>query len=832
MSIFNESFDLGVNNQLKTREQILSSNFSGQWRGILENRPEAYLQYANNKTPFIRLSSGVNVVNPILQKYFGISQPDELATRFILEGGTLASTQKKSGDGILSSQRSNFVGKNSVYGASDLGGTSDFGLRPMPGISGISIKSYGENIATLRIATITLDCYTLQQLEALELLYMRPGYRVLLEWGHTQFWLDADDKISSQTNQAIDIIKLDKTKQDILSKIDDYRNITSYNYDAMLGEIKNYSWDAQTNGSYRCTIEIISVGAVIDSLRVNIPPLYKTDDNSSNNNPVNASSIFVNVLDSIKTKVTNTQRIHTIKISSDGAKWPENLKNRDFDVFNLGGGEDSKYKFIALKNLLLILNESGIYLEGDTTVVTINYDLGKCKSHPYQISGNPKICLINPDTTSNQIQYNFSDYGNRFKNQIDTCFPYREGDPYSGNIGEIMVNIDYCIDLFNSLLGTKENKSIVILKDYIQSLMDDISNSIGDINQFQVVLSPDNPTIVDIIDYKFINANINKLTGKDAYYTIPLMGIGTGLSNNMDENELGGTYVRSYRLNTKLTNEIATTVSIGAQAGDKIGVNGVDSSVFNAFNQGIIDRLVEPIGDTGDNKNNNKQKEKKVDIQQLGDNIVNELNRIGVPYTNPLEDEDISSLTSNIKSLISYSVTATKSNAIVFGSYTPLPLDLEITMDGISGIKVGTIFLIPPDRLPFQYKIFDPVLYGIKNIGLPRVGFVIFGVDHNVSGNTGWETTLNCKMVMLNPNIKPTLFDNDFQITEITEKDEQDNTSNQTTNPNNIPPNVVDSETGQFIVDLPDTNLTLELDEEGNIIDPNAPIPTPNNIQF
>jgi hypothetical protein len=275
MSIFNESFDLGVNNQLKTREQILSSNFSGQWRGILENRPEAYLQYANNKTPFIRLSSGVNVVNPILQKYFGISQPDELATRFILEGGTLASTQKKSGDGILSSQRSNFVGKNSVYGASDLGGTSDFGLRPMPGISGISIKSYGENIATLRIATITLDCYTLQQLEALELLYMRPGYRVLLEWGHTQFWLDADDKISSQTNQAIDIIKLDKTKQDILSKIDDYRNITSYNYDAMLGEIKNYSWDAQTNGSYRCTIEIISLGAVIDSLELMCPHYLK-----------------------------------------------------------------------------------------------------------------------------------------------------------------------------------------------------------------------------------------------------------------------------------------------------------------------------------------------------------------------------------------------------------------------------------------------------------------------------------------------------------------------------------------------------------------------------
>ena len=358
--------------------------------------------------------------------------------------------------------------------------------------------------------------------------------------------------------------------------------------------------------------------------------------------------------------------------------------------------------------------------------------------------------------------------------------------------------------------------------------MDDISNSMGDINNFQVVLSADDESIIDIIDYNFVEANVDNLTGDSRYYTIPLMGIGTGTSSDPNANELGGTYVRSYRLNTQLTNDIATTISIGAQAGDKIGVNGVNTSVFNSFNQGIKDRLAKAITDTGKNSDDNKQNENEVNVQQLGNNIVSALSKINIPYDNPLSatDGSLESLKANIRDLINYSVTATKENAVTFGSYTPVPLTLELTMDGIAGIKVGTIFLIPADRLPFQYKIFDPFLYGTKNIGKPRVGFIVFGVDHNVSSNNGWETNLSCKMVMLNPNLEPKLFDNNFQITE------QDNTSNQTTNPNNIPPNVVDSETGQFIVDLPDTNLTLELDEEGNIIDPNAPIPTPNNIQF
>ena len=143
MSIFNQSFDADVRTQLELREQILSSKYNTD---ILYGRSNAYLQYANNKTPFIRLSSGVNITNEKLKNYLGVSKDDELATKYILEGGTLSSTQNQNGDRILSRQHSTF---NEIYGSQDLGGTQDFGLRPMPGITGMSVKSFGDKIATL-----------------------------------------------------------------------------------------------------------------------------------------------------------------------------------------------------------------------------------------------------------------------------------------------------------------------------------------------------------------------------------------------------------------------------------------------------------------------------------------------------------------------------------------------------------------------------------------------------------------------------------------------------------------------------------------------------------
>ena len=66
----------------------------------------------------------------------------------------------------------------SLYkGAWGFGGT-DLGYRPMPGLTGADIIFY--NQGSLRKATIQIVAYNLQQLELIDLLYMKVGYSILL----------------------------------------------------------------------------------------------------------------------------------------------------------------------------------------------------------------------------------------------------------------------------------------------------------------------------------------------------------------------------------------------------------------------------------------------------------------------------------------------------------------------------------------------------------------------------------------------------------------------------------------------------------------------------
>ena len=77
--------------------------------------------------------------------------------------------------------KTNSLWNNSSYG---LGGT-DFGLVPSPGL--ISAKIDCKNRGSIREATIELKAYNKFQFELIELLYLKLGYTMLLEWGWSKY---------------------------------------------------------------------------------------------------------------------------------------------------------------------------------------------------------------------------------------------------------------------------------------------------------------------------------------------------------------------------------------------------------------------------------------------------------------------------------------------------------------------------------------------------------------------------------------------------------------------------------------------------------------------
>ena len=201
---------------------------------------------------------------------------NDLAKKYILQGGTLNYNNNindatlKSGLGDFSKAYSNKSNSKVAY---------QRGIRPMPGITTMDIKSksaYG----SLREVTIQFQCWDIQQLEDIELLYMRPGYTVLVEWGWTPY-LDNNGKYQPNFNDYYDIINKGETKREIIFKeLYDKSIKYSGNYDAMFGYIKNYQWSARMDGGYDCTANIISTGEIIESLKVNYNLPYTVESNT------------------------------------------------------------------------------------------------------------------------------------------------------------------------------------------------------------------------------------------------------------------------------------------------------------------------------------------------------------------------------------------------------------------------------------------------------------------------------------------------------------------------------------------------------------------------
>ena len=248
MSIFKDTFEAGVQAQITARQNALDNT----------SRTPDMIQYFNSRNAWIRMSSAVNVKGT-----------STLAANTILQGGALLNF------GRFGAQLRSGVGSgNNAYSTKTTGGqTNRLDIRPMPGITSLDVKSksaYG----SLREANVSFQCWDIRQLEELEQLYMRPGYSVLVEWGWAPY-LDSGGNLQSNVPSDKYLFTLTK-KEDIWSTI--YaRSAKDGNYDAVYGFIKNYSWKARSDGGYDCSVSIITMGEILESLKINYGAYDKKD---------------------------------------------------------------------------------------------------------------------------------------------------------------------------------------------------------------------------------------------------------------------------------------------------------------------------------------------------------------------------------------------------------------------------------------------------------------------------------------------------------------------------------------------------------------------------
>ena len=833
MNVVGEAVSDYVSEQIRIRQKIYGS-------ANASTRPLAETLFLNQRVAFARLVSGVNINDA--SKLRGdikdiiISNNltgNKLASKFILFAGT--SERDSANFTNVLSEGITRDGSSINNGAYGLGGL-DFGLKPMPGVTSVDIKS--ENRGSLRTANIKIKAWNTTQFDIIDLLYLRLGYSVLVEWGNVSYAdnngeieptnsftlvdeflsggpfqgetpppitltpsISAGEATINQnifgtiTNPAsltdINNAQSEATVTALLDNIALYRKQSAGNYDAFYGKVINFNWSFAEDGSYDIDLELRSVGDVVETLRMNVlinDP--KTEEEQQEEETTELESIqdyknknqfgkfFYNIIKKINNPrnffvpTVPTPNGNTISLGTGNFFLPQGQVNFTGQVFKNGllseavtGEEDSTFYYIRFGALLYFIQNNilPIYKNGasQTPVMYIDYDTDTNLAYfnSFQLSADPRICVIN--TTINGV----------YDNNPEVWYYNPVGDPYVRDIGGIKVGqiMNIYVNMFHvlQLIDNNTTDGELSLIDLLTNLCSDISLALGGVNSFEPFIEEETNTI-KIIDQTPLSGRdlvlpkLGKKLIKDTT-AIQLYGYKSTINPETKGRSFIGNFVRNYGIKTELTNAFATTVTIGAQA--RGAVVGENSTALSKLNEGLIDRLKPEVNDSPGGNENLDSILFKFETKDSSGTYLN-------PFTQtPTEEEtklaelekrfatatqdyfkfarticstilqprpeyiesQLNTYTTILTNFLKYleSRTAILENKSS-GAEGFLPVSVELTLDGISGIKIYNGLNLDTRFLPSNYP--------------ETMDFLVSGLGHRIENNI-WTTNLSTVMV-------------------------------------------------------------------------------------
>jgi len=803
VSIFKETIAESIQTQLQARTNVIAGNSSGT---INNNNRNNLLPFYLSKNSWVRMTSFVNFTSGKDLTFNGAGnigvKPDggyngnQLSKKYILEGGTLYTKSNNGTNIVEASQRYGIAQKNSVYGGNidvRANNTVDkdyyqvYGIRPMPGIIDVNMhtkSAYGSLFET----TIKFYAWDINQLNELELLFMRPGYSVLLEWGWSQY-LDYDDdksvkkltsdKIKSQVFNGITINPFDNlSQQDVYDKLETLRVKYRHNYDGMLGYIKNFSWKMMSNGGYECQTTLISMGEVINSLKISVNSNNTKNIGTFNINDPSIKSYsydeYENILLSLKflsetknfpylEKIYNTDgdKVYAINEDEYRGTWRaaenaipiEDIKAKlitaDFDKYakyldnqpllqNIVNNESKEnasdngtyYEYISLDVWFAIM---AAYFNFKTTnnkttktdyLIKIippkddtftNSDL--CLAGSDTISTDPSICIVrNSKAFSTELSYlNLGSYtGPGIQPQVTDA----NGNPR--NLPEF-----YDDNLKAGYIGNIFVNLSLLLGEYKSIKNNTSDDGVNFMTYVNSILKKISNAMGGLNNFGLstIGRDQNQIKLIDLYYLernakpkyeFDLMGLGS--------------ICRNVSIESQIFPEQSTIIAIAAQSRANLG--DVYNSTQVYLNAGLTDRIA-------------LQKWQGEEITQPDGSATDPIYQKTFDFLLYLKDYVIGDSTKKFEietqtnGTIPY--TFLKQFLLRFDGELNfkalIPFKLKITLDGIGGIVVGQIFKVNPNVLP-------------KNYIDKNLGFVITDISHTLTKND-WETSLETQICIL-----------------------------------------------------------------------------------
>lgn len=733
MSIFKGTFKPFVIRQILTRQALLSDGESSV------KRSSNVQLYTGGRTAWAKMSSFVDYSDKP-----GEPPTSALARKYILEAGTLLQDLKNDNNFAI---RAGVGNANGSYG-SNLG-NRQLGLRPIPGITSVNVVNVGA-YGSLRKTTITFKAWDKKQLDDLEVLYMRAGYPVLIEWGWSMYMDTSMDtnKNEKTTSNSGDVNLSEQTISSLVNKpiksftdptinpfnanavdqenlYDDIMRLNhkfSGNYDGMVGIIQNFTWELMANGSYDCTTILISMGDTLDSIKMNRP---SKKDNEDTGYKTSFSQLMSKL--AVKREEKTGNAIYN-QLSLDSTFNDPNIDIYTRHLEKVGqviqSEEDMKtyQTYIQMSYFIaLIRSKFGLLEKNSKPVLNIeipaygkegNKGNGLCLASVDSVSVDPTVCLIgNPSARwvtglDSGFDLKTSNGQSLFRPFLSPAETYKYCS--LGQIGNIYLNVQHINRTFNNMVDQNKNGDVHIYS-FLKILLDDVSSALGGINDFDVFVE-DNRAV--IIDKHY--TEISSETNSSKKFQLNIFGTNS--------------FIRNFKILSKIFQSQSNMIAIAA-GNSRLNLGGVNTSTQQYFNRGLKNRLL-PELTTQDQKsiNSDELSAKKEWASSILD-LQSYLQKFLVGHSFPTPGESTAFAKTTLNSIILNVNSDANYRSVI-------PVQVELILDGISGITIGEVFKLNPDMIPKEYSRKD-------------VGFIVKGIQHSVA-KSDWTTTIEAYMTLLN----------------------------------------------------------------------------------
>ena len=665
------------------------------------------------------------------------------------------------------------------------------GIRPMPGITSFSLQTYNP-YGTLRQADVTFTVWTLDDLELAEKLYLRPGFTCVIEFGHSLFVSNSGElekfgngKSALSENFLFSAQKIEEVEK----KIEQKRIECDGNYDGFFGYVSNFSYSYRLDGGFDCSMKVVSKGVILDSIKggatSSSAKITKTVDPIETSAPKHKSifhTIFQAITDFVPSTTEENKQYTLNDILLECAENGEQIEFfTDLDTLdqckfiyanltsNVKGAEDSgtvalstqRLSYIPLRFILDMFNKyASIYQVSDKKrrdpIISFALEFGnKFRTYDKHFSVSPSNVHLPKAAPVIEQPQGSTLYGmTAFGADVQMEDYAMSGGNFSSDkngkneILNIFISTKTLLTLADKVYD-KNNVDSDTFIDFLNALLKTINTSLSDVCKLSL----------------FYNETINKyevvdLHGVGKITKIPKINI-SGLSSTVEE----------ISIQSRLSTATAAQISIAAQG--TIDDYKDNVRAIRSWNAGSVDRFVPTK--TGNPNNTIEQseeaaeklrKQKTKGKAEPGD-IDGEDTTI-YPYGGSITkffeaNEDLAQRTYNFFKKIQgpegktpefdaqteldlqlqlrkinlnfYEIAqANKKGNKGVRHEIPIPVELSITMKGISGMKIGQVFKVNKGVLLPKYD---------------KYGYVITGLEQKIDTQNKWTTEITTQFFEL-----------------------------------------------------------------------------------